>query len=214
MPKKTSEEFNNIGNSKNPANSNRTDIFYNFKAKDQTTSNNSAQAPKGGTNKKPQHKAQDLSAMAKTATVVLATLTAASIGMSGVVDILPPQEKAYIEIYAEEDYVSYYVELEGYKDGQVYTVTIHNDFTNRKQEFSDSGIQGYEEGLKPNMYYTFSVKNGNKLIAQKRFVTESRRQKSDGYDPDELYTSDGEENPIIQDDYPEVEPDNPTTGRN
>ena len=228
MSKKESQEFNSLGNGKNSIYENRIGLSHNDIEFDLFNPSNENLYKKENLSDAKMKKIQKNASLAsKTASVLIATFTAASIGVSGVTSILPPQEKASIEIFAEEDYVSYFVEIEGYKDGQVYTVTIHNDFTNRKQEFVDGAIEGFEEGLKPHMYYIFSVKKGNKLIAQKSFVTESQRQKSDDYNQDELYPFDGnetdnprtqddnsEEKPVIEDDNPNTEPNDPTTGGN
>ena len=149
MSKKESQEFNSLGNGKNSIYENRIGLSHNDIEFDLFNPSNENLYKKENLSDAKMKKIQKNASLAsKTASVLIATFTAASIGVSGVTSILPPQEKASIEIFAEEDYVSYFVEIEGYKDGQVYTVTIHNDFTNRKQEFVDGAIEGFEEGLR------------------------------------------------------------------
>ena len=71
----------------------------------------------------------------------------------------------YYDVEIDEDYP-----LKGY-----ITVTVENDFTNRRQTFDTRRmpegrfINGSEENLKENMSYKIRVLDGDKLLAEESF---------------------------------------------
>ena len=193
MAKKDSQEFNEFGFEKNLTCENKMSFLRNEIKLNSIKPTNSNQYKKDNlSNAKIKRIQKNASLASKTASVLIATLTATSVGVAKVVEFLPTKENTHIEIYAEENYVSYFVELEGYKEGDVYSVKIYNDFTNREQVFEDGEVQGFEENLKPHLKYTLAVKKGSKIIAKKDFVTESRRDKyqDEYYQDDEYYNDD------------------------
>ena len=88
-------------------------------------------------------------------------------------------QKMVVEAYSTGVY--YYVNLNEYADD--ITIVLKNDFTNRIEKVTQSDIDGYFENLAPNMRYTFLVKQGNYVIAEKSIVTKETSQR-DGYKED------------------------------
>ena len=105
------------------------------------------------------------------------------VGIFSFDNIQPTDNEKFFYVQAYEEYIYYEVSFEEYSDD--LTVTLHNDFTNREEKLSDSSSWGVFKGLKPNMTYTLTLKQGSKVIAKRTVVTKNEWGKDIQPDYDE-----------------------------
>ena len=153
---------------------------------------------------KVKEKTQTISQLlAKVAVVAVASVT----GVVAVPELIPSSVQAEVvefEHYETDTEISYYISLDEYVEG--ITIVLYNDFTNREQEVEEQMTEGVFENLKTNMQYTLAVKQGANILAKKILRTKTKeeweKELREIYGEDEPY----EEEPIIEDDWPEDDP--------
>ena len=144
-------------------------------------------------------KIKSLASIVKSFALIVSASIMGAIGISTMTSSTIVADKLYVEAY--DTGVYYYCTLSDFDDN--ITVELKNDFTNRIEKVRDIYIDGCFDNLATNMKYTFVIKHGSKIIAQKEVVTKSGRNNSQNqYDWNDKENYYGRENDFdYEDDY-------------
>ena len=116
------------------------------------------------------------------AAVIKAVAVVSVVAVVAIIPILDEGSDIQLEFlkYGSEDtYIYYYIEVMDYDEDMDLTVSVHNDFVNRTKAIESGFVDGYEDGLQPNMEYKITVKSGWRTIAEKTVWTKKEASKPD-----------------------------------
>lgn len=106
-------------------------------------------------------------------TGVVAALAAAVMFVPAIGD-KDKTDVTFTEVYSTDSSIGYHITLDNRSD-DVLRVVVSNKFTEREEIIEGDSISGVQDNLKPNMYYTVAVMNGDKTLAE----TELRTKRPD-----------------------------------
>ena len=108
------------------------------------------------------------------ATVIKAVAIVTIVAVAGIIPMMdngPEIEFEEFDIKPYDTYVFYYVKVADYSEDMDLTITIHNYFTSRTNEFDGDYASGEFMELKPNMEYKVTIKDGSRTVAEKTIRT-------------------------------------------